>query len=192
MRNISLMNNLEVMTELITGMHPDITSTDKMLLTLSSMYGNKEDKLAIRNFTQKNTYHEIPFEAVLHFKQEYTKSFNLTASNVLNGCFEEVRKNEGFYVVNHPNLNSQYVFLYKKYSNFIIIHPFEIFNDEWNLITPMQVLIENDELNISTLSECTATPDGNGGRHTVPDSYPLERRNYNLAFFCFISIYCAD
>ncbi len=181
------MSTLEAMKAVIG------TDTPNMLVILASIYGQDEDKQAIRSFITRNRYHEITEEATEYFIKNYPKNFGLTANNILNGCFSEIKKNEGFYVVNNSELNSEYVFLYKKFQNCLVIHPFEVYNKEWKLITPTKVSIENNSLNIEILSEYTTTPDGNGRTYILPNASDLTSyRDYNLAFFCFISIHCAD
>ena len=98
---------------------------------------------------------------------------------------------EGYFAVNNPELNSEYIFLYKKFSNSLVIHPFEVHETKWKLITPIKVSFDDGSLGVEVLSEFTTTPDGNGRSYVLPNAGELKNyADYNLLLFCFISNQC--
>lgn len=90
------------------------SDTDALLTTLTVSYGEMEDKHALRDFTNRNTYFDTPVEAIEYFLNEFRHEFSLSGDYVGNGCFTHIIYQEGYFVVNAPELDCEYVFLYKK------------------------------------------------------------------------------
>ncbi len=167
------------------------SDTNAMIDILAGTYGEMEDKQALYAFTRRNSFYEAPTEGIEYFHEDFVKRCSLTGDYIASACFVHIINSEGYFAVNNPELNSEYIFLYKKFSNSLVIHPFEVHETKWKLITPIKVSFDDGSLGVEVLSEFTTTPDGNGRSYVLPNAGELKNyADYNLLLFCFISNQC--
>lgn len=166
-------------------------NTDKMLDQLVASYGEIEDKKALYDFTNRNSFYKTPTKSIKYFQKDFVKNFGLTGDYIASACFINTVNSEGCLVASNSKLGSKYIFLYKKLDGSLVIHPFEVHEGKWKLITPIKVSVDDGSLEVEILFKFTTTPDGNGRNYILPNAKELkDHADYNLLFFCFIINEC--
>ncbi|WP_336982591.1 hypothetical protein [Acinetobacter modestus] len=167
------------------------STSDTLISILAATYGEDADKKALISFTNRNAFYEAPTEGIEYFIEEFSQKYELTGDFIASACFVHIQQQEGYFVVNNPELEKEYIFLYKKFPNSLVIHPFEVHETKWKLITPIKVSFDNGDLGIDVLANFTTTPDGEGRNYVLPNAKELSGYAYhNLLLFCFISNQC--
>lgn len=169
---------------------PDDASTS--ISVLAATYGEVRDRVAIQGFLQNNPNYVAPKKGIEYFVENIQGKYQSSSGDyIISGCFSHIQQQQGYFVVSHPDLEMEYVFLYRKHSmNMIVIHPFQVIDGKWNLTTPTKVSAVDGEIDIEVLERFTTTPDGEGDQYSFYDAKDIENMNYakhNLLLFCFIS-----
>jgi len=167
------------------------SDTNTMIDILAGTYGELEDKQALYAFTRRNTFYEAPTEGIEYFHEDFVKRIGLSGDYIGLACFKNIINDEGYFVVNNPELDSEYIFLYKRFPTSLVIHPFEVHEKKWKLITPTKISIEDNSLRVEVLYDFSTTPDGQGRKYHLPNAAELKGyADYNLLLFCFIANQC--
>lgn len=167
------------------------SDANTLITMLAASYGEDADKRALLSFTNRNAFYVAPTEGIEYFIEDFSQNYKLTGDFIASACFVHIQQKEGYFVVNNHELEKEYIFLYKKFSNSLVIHPFEVHESKWKLITPIKVSIEDGSLGVDVLADFTTTPDGEGRKYVLPNAKELSGYAYNnLLLFCFISNQC--
>ena len=166
-------------------------SDNTFIISLATSYGTDIDKAALHKFLTTNSYYKAPTDGMEHFVNDFGSDVN--ANYIHSGCNTNIENELGYFIVNNPELGKECIFLYKKFQDAIVIHPFEILDGSWKLITPTKVSFKSDRLSIDVLENFTTTPDGHGRDHGFTLENAQALKDYaiqNLVMFCFISNQC--
>jgi hypothetical protein len=167
------------------------SDSNTLITMLAATYGTDVDKRALISFTDRNAFYEAPTEGIEYFVEDFSQNYELTGDFIASACFVHIVQPEGYFVVNNPELEKEYIFLYKKLDMALVIHPFEVMDGKWKLITPIKISFKNSILDIEVLEKFTTTPDGEGRQYVLPNAKELsDYAHNNLLLFCFIANQC--